>query len=101
MITAKEANKRTVEGIKESREAQELYKEKRYLEVLKKVEEHILKQTKAGYFFADLKTSFMYPFRDRILNELISNGYNVEICPANITAEYLMIKWKQYNKYAQ
>ena len=94
MISAKEANKRTTEEIYKNEQIQELYKEKHYQEVLNKVEEHISKQIKEGYFFVDLKTSFMYPFRDRIMEELVRNGYRVELCPSHIMSEHLMITWK-------
>lgn len=94
MISAKEANKRTAEEVYKNKQAQELYKEMQYQEVLNKVEEHISKQIKAGYFFVDLKTSFMYPFRDRIMEELVRNGYRVELRPSYIMSEHLMITWK-------
>lgn len=94
MISAKEANKRTTEEIYKNEQIQELYKEKYYQEVLNKVEEHISKQIKAGYFFVDLKTSFMHPFRDKIMEELVRNGYRVELCPSHIMSEHLMITWK-------
>lgn len=61
---------------------------------LNKVEEHISKQIKAGYFFVDLKTSFMHPFRDKIMEELVRNGYRIELCPSHIMSEHLMITWK-------
>lgn len=94
MMSAKEANKRTKEEIYKKEQIQELYEEKQYQEVLNKVEEHISKQITAGYFFVDLKTSFMYPFRDRIMEELVRNGYRVELRPSYIMSEHLMIYWK-------
>ena len=96
MITAKEANKRTTEEIHKNKQIQELYKEKHYQEVLNKVEEHISEQIKEGYFFLDLKTGFMYPFRDRIIEELRRNGYKVELHPSYIMSEHLMITWEDY-----
>lgn len=93
MITAKEANKRTTEEIHRSEQAQELYKEKHYQEVLKKTEEYISKQIKRGYFFLDLKTDFMYPFRDGVIEELTHNGYTVKLYPLHIMSKYLMITW--------
>lgn len=91
MITAKEAKKRTFE----SDRMKEMLKEKHYKEVCEKISNHIEKQAASGYYFADLKTSFMYPFRDRIISELKYNGYEVELHPASdFLQEYLLINWK-------
>lgn len=91
MITAKEAKNRTFE----SDRMKEMLKEKHYIEVCEKISNHIRKQTERGYYFADLKTSFMYPFRDRVISELKYNGYEVELHPASgILQEYLLISWK-------
>lgn len=91
MITAEEAKKKTFE----SDRVKEMLKEKQYIEVCEKISNHIRKQTERGYFFTDLKTSFMYPFRDRVISELKYNGYEVELHPSNgILQEYLLISWK-------
>lgn len=74
MITAKTANNKAFEA----KEAKELLKEKHYLEVLKHVEDRIIEATKSGYF----NTVFMYPFRDKVIGELTSNGYKVKLYPA-------------------
>lgn len=91
MITAKEAKKKTFE----SDRMKEMLKEKHYKEVCETISRHIIKQAELGYFFADLKTSFMYPFRDRVISELKYNGYEVKLCPSDgILQEYLLINWK-------
>ena len=90
MITAKEAKKKTFE----SDRMKEMLKEKHYKEVCETISRHIIKQAELGYFFVDLKTSFMYPFRDRIIEELRRNGYKVELCPSYIMSEHLMITWE-------
>lgn len=78
MITAKTANNKAFEA----KEAKELLKEKHYLEVLKYVEDRIIEATKSGYFNTVLRTDFMYPFRDKVIGELTSNGYKVKLHPA-------------------
>ena len=93
MITAKEASQKTVEAIKNNKMLQERLKEKYYLETLDKIENHIKKQIEKGYSFADLKTGWMQPNVERIIKELKSNGYKVTLYPANITSEYILIKW--------
>ena len=91
MITAKEANKKAFE----SERMRKQLKEKHYLEIMDKIGIAISKQALDGYFSVDLKTSFMYPFRDRIMEELVRNGYKVELHPANgIFTEYLLISWE-------
>ena len=91
MITAKEAKKKTFE----SDRMKEMLKEKHYKEVCEIVSNHIRKQTERGYFFVDLKTGFMYPFRDRVISELKHNGYEVKLYPSDgILQEYLLISWK-------
>lgn len=90
MITAKEANKKAFE----SEKAKELLKEKHYQEILKKVEDKISEYAEKGRFIIDLKTNFMYPFRDKIIEELRRNGYDVELFPSGIVAEHLWISWK-------
>lgn len=91
MLTAKNANKKTFE----SEKAKELLKEKHYLKLLQRVEDKIIKAAESGYFYIDLKTDFMYPFKDRIMNELAYNGYEVVLRPAtNIFSEYILINWK-------
>lgn len=59
-----------------------MLKEKHYLEVLKHVEDRIIEATKSGYFNTVLRTDFMYPFRDKVIGELTSNGYKVKLHPA-------------------
>lgn len=93
MISAKEANKRTVEAIENNKILQERLKEKYYIETLDKIEKHIKKQIEKGYSFVDLKTGWMQPNVERIIKELRSNGYEVTLYPANITSEYIFIKW--------
>ena len=93
MISAKEANKRTVEAIKNNKMLQEKIKDIYYLEALNKIEKHIKKQIEKGYSFVDLKTGWMQPNVERIIKELQSNGYEVTLYPANITSEYILIKW--------
>lgn len=91
MITAKEAKEITYE----SERMKGMLKEKHYKEICDKISNHIRKQTERGYFFADLKTGFMYPFRDRIISELKYNGYEVGLHPASgILQEYLLISWE-------
>lgn len=91
MITAEEAKKKTFE----SDRMKEMLKEKHYIEVCEKISNHIEKQAASGHYFVDLKTSFMYPFRDRVISELKYNGYEVELHPASgILQEYLLISWK-------
>lgn len=91
MITAKEAKKKTFE----SDRMKEKLKEKHYKEVCETISRHIIKQAELGYFFVDLKTSFIYPFRDRVISELKHNGYEVELHPASgILQEYLLISWE-------
>ena len=90
MITAREANKKTFK----SEKAKELLKEKHYQELLKKIEDKILERVSTGDFFVRLNTVFMYPFRDRIIEELRRNGYKVELCPSYIMSEHLMITWE-------
>lgn len=91
MITAEEAKKKTFE----SDRIKEMLKEKHYKEICEIISNHIRKQTERGYFFVDLKTDFMYPFRDRIISELKYNGYEVELHTASgILQEYLLISWK-------
>lgn len=87
MITAENANKKTFE----SKKAKEGY----YLEVLKRIESMIIKAAESGYFRLDLKTYFMYPFRDKVIEELVRNGYNVELQPpSGIFPEWILISWK-------
>ena len=93
MISAKEANKKTVEAIKDNKVLQERLKEKYYLETLDKIEKHIKKQIEKGYSFVDLKTGWMQPNVERVIKELQSNGYKVTLYPANIISEYLLIEW--------
>lgn len=93
MITAKEAGQKTVEAIKNNKMLQERLKEKYYLETLDKIEKHIKKQIEKGYSFVDLKTEWMQPNVERVIKELKSNGYEVTLYPANITSEYILIKW--------
>lgn len=91
MITAKSANKKTFESAK----AKELLKEKHYLEVLQQIENKIINSTKDGCFEIGLKTGFMYPFRDKVINELTYNGYEVILRPATSAfSEYILINWK-------
>lgn len=91
MITAKSANKKTFESAK----AKELLKEKHYLEVLKKTEDKIINSAKHGYFDTSLETDFMYPFRDKVINELTYNGYEVILRPATSAfSEYILINWR-------
>lgn len=91
MITAKEAYRKTLE----SERMKDQLKEKHYLEIIDKIRTAISKQALNGYFSIDLKTSFMYPFLDRVIRELESNGYNVELHPTNgILSEYLLISWR-------
>lgn len=91
MITAKEAKNKTFE----SNRMKEVLKEKRYEEICEIISNHIRKQTERGYYFADLNTSFMYPFRDRIISELKHNGYEVELYPvSDFLQEYLLINWR-------
>lgn len=72
MITARKANEKTFK----SEKAKELLTRKHYLEIL-------------------LKTDFMYPFRDKVMDELIYNGYKVVLKPATgILPEYILISWK-------
>lgn len=75
MITAKAANNKTFEA----KEAKELLKEKHYLEVLKQVEDKIIEAIKSGYFNIVLRTGFMYPFMNRVIEELTCNGYKVKL----------------------
>lgn len=75
MITAKAANNKTFEA----KEAKELLKEKHYLEVLKQVEDKIIEAIKSGYFNIVLRTGFMYPFMNRVIEELTRNGYKVKL----------------------
>lgn len=91
MITARNANERTFK----SEKAKELLSRKHYLEILQKIEDKIIETTESGYFCIDLKTNFMYPFRDKIIDELIYNGYEVVLKPATgILPEYILISWK-------
>lgn len=91
MITAKEAKKRTFE----SDRMKEMLKEKHYEEVCERISNHIKKQAESGYRFVDLKTDFMYPFKDRVISELKYNGYKVELYPSTgILQEYLLISWE-------
>lgn len=91
MITAKEAKKKTFE----SDRMKEMLKEKHYKEICEKISNYIKKQAEFGYYFVDLKTDFMYPFRDRVIFELKYNGYEVELHPSTgILQEYLLISWK-------
>lgn len=84
MITAKTANNKAFE----TKEAKELLKEKHYLEVLKHVEDRIIEATKSGYFNTVLRTDFMYPFRDKVIGELTSNGYKVKL---HLQEEYQLV----------
>ena len=93
MISAKEANKKTVEAIKNNKILQERLKEKSYLETLNKIEKHIKKQIEKGYSFVDLKTGWMQPNVERIIKELQSNGYKVTLYPSGIVSEYILIEW--------
>ena len=93
MLTAKEANRKTVEAIKNNKMLQERLKEKYYLETLDKIEMYIKKQIEKGYSFVDLKTEWMQPNVERVIKELQSNGYKVTLYPANITSEYILIEW--------
>ena len=91
MITAKAANNKTFE----TKEAKELLTEKHYLEVLNKVEYKITEAIESGHFNTALTTDFMYPFRDKVMDELIYNGYKVVLKPATgILPEYILISWK-------
>lgn len=90
MITAEEAKKKTFE----SDRIKEMLKEKHYKEVCETISRHIIKQAELGYFFVDLNTGFMDPFRDRIISELKHNGYEVELYPARgVLQEHLLISW--------
>lgn len=93
MISAKEASQKTVEAIENNKILQERLKEKYYIETLDKIEKHIKKQIEKGYSWVDLKTGWMQPNVERIIKELKSNGYEVTLYPANITSEYIFIKW--------
>lgn len=90
MITAKEANKKTFE----SKRMKELLTEKYYQEILKWIENEISKRVKDGYFSVYLNTNSLFPFKDKIIKELIDNGYCVEIDSSNIVAEGLSISWQ-------
>lgn len=90
MITAKEANKKTFE----SERMRELLTEEHYQEILKWIENEINKSIKDGYFSVYLNTGSLFPFKDKIIKELIDNGYCVEIDPSNIAAESLIIGWQ-------
>lgn len=91
MITAEEAKKKTFESDK----VKEMLKEKNYKEICDKISNHIRKHAERGYSFVDLNTSFMYPFRDRIISELKHNGYEVELYPAgDVLQEHLLISWE-------
>ncbi len=93
MISAKEANKRTVEAIKNNKMLQEKIKDIYYLETLDKIEKHIKKQIEKGYSFVDLKTGWMQPNAERVIKELQSNGYKVTLYPSDIVSEYILIEW--------
>ena len=93
MISAKEANRKTLEAIKNNEVLQERLKEKYYLETLDKIEKHIKKQIEKGYSFVDLKTGWMQPNVERVIKELQSNGYKVTLYSSGIVSEYILIEW--------
>lgn len=93
MITAKEASQKTIEAIKNNEVLQKESKEKHYLETLDKIEMYIKKQIEKGYSFVDLKTVWMQPDVERVIEELKSNGYKVTLYPAGIISEYILIEW--------
>lgn len=91
MITARKANEKTFK----SEKAKELLTRKHYLEILLKIENKIIETAESGCFCIDLKTDFMYPFRDKVMDELIYSGYKVVLKPATgILPEYILISWK-------
>lgn len=80
MITARKANEKTFK----SEKAKELLTRKHYLEILLKIENKIIETAESGCFCIDLKTDFMYPFRDKVV-----------LKPATgILPEYILISWK-------
>jgi hypothetical protein len=93
MLTAKEANQRTIEAIKDNKILQDKLKERYYLETLDKIEMYIEKQIKKGYSFVDLKTGWMQPNVERVIKELQSNGYKVTLYPSSVTSEYILTEW--------
>lgn len=92
MITASDANKKTFK----TKEAQELLKEKRYLEILKYIEDKVIKATEVGLFDIALDTDLLYPHRDKVIEELTNNGYGVKLRFAtDIThPEEIVLSWK-------
>lgn len=90
MITAREAKNRTLESDK----IKEMLKGKQYEGICENISNHIKKQADCGCFFVELKTNFMYPFKDEIISELQYNGYKVGLYPSvGWLPEYLRISW--------